>query len=189
MKKLAKKVIFKGYVKPKELPKITAKASIGLNLLENKSLNYYYSLANKAFDYIQAEIPAIHMDFPEYRQLNQTYEVLLRQIKEGLRDVSASDMKHITIAYEPVWAIGTGRTASPEQAQSAHAFLRERLGQLLGRPAADRIRLQYGGSVKPENAAQLKAQPDIDGALVGGASLDPQSFYAILSAGSEPQET
>ncbi len=85
----------------------------------------------------------------------------------------------LVVAYEPVWAIGTGKTATPELAQEAHAFVRARLAERFGR-AAEGIRIQYGGSVKPENAAELMAEPDIDGALVGGASLDPQSFSAII---------
>ena len=91
-------------------------------------------------------------------------------------------MESIVVAYEPVWAIGTGRTATPEQAQEAHAHVRRRLAALAGRAAAERCRLLYGGSVKPANAADLSAQPDVDGALVGGASLDPHSFAEIVNA-------
>ena len=83
------------------------------------------------------------------------------------------------VAYEPVWAIGTGRTATPEIAQEAHAFVRERLGKRFGK-AGERIRIQYGGSVKPENVSALMSQPDIDGALVGGASLEPETFSKIV---------
>jgi triosephosphate isomerase len=89
----------------------------------------------------------------------------------------------IVVAYEPVWAIGTGRTATPEQAQEAHAHARRRLAALVGQEAADGCRLLYGGSVKPANAADLSAQPDVDGALVGGASLDPHGFAEIIAAG------
>jgi triosephosphate isomerase len=87
------------------------------------------------------------------------------------------------IAYEPVWAIGTGRTATPEIAQQVHTFVRERLAARFGAPAAEAIRIQYGGSVKPDNIAALLSQPDVDGALVGGASLDPASFWAIIRNG------
>ncbi len=84
------------------------------------------------------------------------------------------------LAYEPVWAIGTGRTATPEQAQEAHAFIRKTLAKVWDEPTAEKVRIQYGGSVKPENAAALMGQADIDGALVGGASLDPRAFAEII---------
>lgn len=104
------------------------------------------------------------------------------QVRAGLRGVRPEDMGSVTIAYEPIWAIGTGRTASPEQAQEVHAQIRSLLRALYSREIADAVRIQYGGSVKPDNIAELYAQPDIDGALVGGASLDPQSFVAIVEA-------
>ena len=87
------------------------------------------------------------------------------------------------VAYEPVWAIGTGRTATPEQAQDVHAFIRADAGRMLNEDAAQAVRIQYGGSVKPANAAELLAQPDIDGGLIGGASLDARSFVEIVRAG------
>ncbi|HEX3817919.1 MAG TPA: triose-phosphate isomerase, partial [Chthoniobacterales bacterium] len=86
--------------------------------------------------------------------------------------------------YEPVWAIGTGKTATAEQAQEAHAFIRKTLGEIADEATAEKIRIQYGGSVKPDNAHELLSQPDIDGALVGGASLDPRSFAQIVQAGA-----
>lgn len=116
------------------------------------------------------------------RELNQTYEVLLRQLKEGLRDVSAADMKHIMIAYEPVWAIGTGRTATPEIAQNAHSFIRMEIAKLYDETVANATIIQYGGSMKPDNAKELLAQPDIDGGLIGGAALDAKQFLAIADA-------
>jgi triosephosphate isomerase len=88
----------------------------------------------------------------------------------------------VVIAYEPVWAIGTGRTASPQQAQEAHAFIRAKLAELWDQASAEKVRIQYGGSVKPQNAAELMGQLDIDGALVGGASLDPRGFAEIVKA-------
>ncbi len=115
----------------------------------------------------------------EEREDDRTFEVLGAQLDESLATADPSCWREVVIAYEPVWAIGTGRTATPEIAQEAHAFVRERLAKLAG-DAASAIRIQYGGSVKPENAAELMAQADIDGALVGGASLDPQSFSAII---------
>jgi triosephosphate isomerase len=115
----------------------------------------------------------------EEREADRTFDVLGTQLDESLATADPALWRDVVIAYEPVWAIGTGRTATPDIAQAAHAFVRERLGVLAG-DAASAIRIQYGGSVKPENAAELMAQSDIDGALVGGASLDPQSFSAII---------
>jgi triosephosphate isomerase len=91
-------------------------------------------------------------------------------------------LQETVIAYEPVWAIGTGRNATPQQAQEAHAFIRHTLREMSDETTAERVRIQYGGSVKPENARELMSQPDIDGALVGGASLDPRSFAQIVKA-------
>src|ERR1700730_1896753 len=98
------------------------------------------------------------------------------------KDLSEKELQETVIAYEPVWAIGTGRNATPEQAQEAHAFIRETLTKMSDTTTADRVRIQYGGSVKVENARALMSQPDIDGALVGGASLDPRSFAKIVQA-------
>ena len=117
------------------------------------------------------------------READETAAVLDRQLDGGLAGLGADAVGSIIIAYEPVWAIGTGRTATPDQAQKAHAHVRRRLAALAGRTAADRCRLLYGGSVKPANAADLSAQQDVDGALVGGASLDPQSFAEIVASG------
>ena len=113
------------------------------------------------------------------REAGRTLEVVERQVRQGLAGVSVEDLGRITIAYEPVWAIGTGRTATSAQAQEVHLAIRNLLRQI-GAPVADAIRIQYGGSVKPENAAELMAQPDVDGALVGGASLKAQDFVAIV---------
>lgn len=118
----------------------------------------------------------------EERDGGQLEMVVRRQLEVGLAGADAQKMRDAVIAYEPVWAIGTGRTASPDQAQDAHAFVRRVLGEIFGSEVADEIRIQYGGSVKPENAAELFVQPDIDGGLIGGASLDPRSFAEILSA-------
>ena len=97
---------------------------------------------------------------------------------EGLADLAFT---HIVIAYEPVWAIGTGKTASDAQAQEVHAFIRQLIARLFGKPVADAVRILYGGSVKPDNVKGLMTQPDIDGALVGGASLKAESFAAIAN--------
>ena len=119
----------------------------------------------------------------EERDGGRIEEVLRTQLDGSLAGVSAEDVAGIVIAYEPVWAIGTGRTATPEQAQEAHAFVRQVLAEKYGDDVAGQIRIQYGGSAKPGNAAELIAQPDIDGFLVGGAALDPDSFHAIVEAG------
>ena len=114
------------------------------------------------------------------REANQTLQVLDRQIKAGLDGVTGGALAAMVVAYEPVWAIGTGRTATPEQAQDAHAHIRARLTQWFGPDAASRCRVLYGGSVKADNTAALMAKPDVDGALVGGASLDADSFVKII---------
>jgi triosephosphate isomerase len=115
------------------------------------------------------------------REAGDTENVLERQLTESLRGLTV-DADRIVIAYEPVWAIGTGRNATPDQAQQVHAFLRERLCSIENEEAAGQTRIQYGGSVKPANAATLFACPDIDGGLIGGASLDAGSFIAIVRA-------
>jgi triosephosphate isomerase len=113
------------------------------------------------------------------REAGSTLEVVAGQIEGSLAGLPAERAEELVIAYEPVWAIGTGRTATPEIAQEVHALVRARLRQRFG-TAGDRIRIQYGGSVKPDNVDALMAQPDIDGALVGGASLDPDAFARIV---------
>jgi triosephosphate isomerase len=109
-------------------------------------------------------------------------EVLSRQVKGALAGFTAAQLATLVIAYEPVWAIGTGRTATPQQAQEAHAFIRSVLGKMSDAATANKVRIQYGGSVKAANTADLMRQPDIDGALVGGASLDPRGFAEIIKA-------
>jgi len=117
----------------------------------------------------------------EQRETGETEAVLERQLSASLRGLTA-DADKFVIAYEPVWAIGTGRNATPEQAQAAHAFLRERLSSIENAEVAASVRIQYGGSVKPANAGVLFSCPDIDGGLIGGASLDAASFAAIVNA-------
>jgi triosephosphate isomerase len=113
------------------------------------------------------------------REAGRTLEVVGRQVRGGLAGLTAGQLAAVTLAYEPVWAIGTGRTATTAQAQEVHAAVRAILREL-GGAVADSIRIQYGGSVKPENAAELLSQPDVDGALVGGASLKAKDFLAIV---------
>jgi len=117
------------------------------------------------------------------REKGQVEKVLSSQLRGSLADVEAKELLETVIAYEPVWAIGTGKTATAEQAQEAHAFIRRTLHEMSDDATAEKIRIQYGGSVKPDNARELLSQPDIDGALVGGASLDPRSFAQIVQAG------
>jgi triosephosphate isomerase len=122
----------------------------------------------------------------EERQAGKTLDVVRRQVKIGLEGVSADGgalAGRLTLAYEPVWAIGTGLTASPEQAQQVHAEVRQLLADTYDQSLAQSIRIQYGGSVKASNAAELLGQPDVDGALVGGASLKVDEFAAIVRAG------
>jgi len=116
----------------------------------------------------------------EEREAGMTEEVLLRQIGNALEGVTAEQAEPIVIAYEPVWAIGTGKTATPDIASEAHAIVRSEIAKVLGRKSAEEMRILYGGSVKPENCPALMNEPEIDGALVGGASLDPQSFAKIV---------
>jgi triosephosphate isomerase len=116
------------------------------------------------------------------REASATDEVVSRHIESGFAGLGAEKVSAITIAYEPVWAIGTGLTATPEQAQEVHAFIRDLIGKIYGSELASEIRILYGGSVKPENAAALMDQEDIDGLLVGGASLKADDFLAIVEA-------
>jgi triosephosphate isomerase (TIM) len=117
------------------------------------------------------------------RERGDTERRLRHQVQEGLHGLTPEDVAKVTIAYEPIWAIGTGRTATPEQAQEAIGFVRALVADR-AKAAAEEVRVLYGGSVKAENAAELLALPDVDGALVGGASLDPESFAAIVRAAS-----
>lgn len=117
----------------------------------------------------------------EEREAGKAFAVLYEQIKKGLADVAVTDMAKVVIAYEPVWAIGTGKTASKEQAQETHAFIRGVVEQIYEKNVAEQTRILYGGSVKPTNVDELMAQPDIDGALVGGAALDAKSFGRIIN--------
>ena len=119
----------------------------------------------------------------EERESGKLKDVVSAQVKEGLEGVSTEDMEKVIIAYEPVWAIGTGKTATPEQAQEMHKFIRDLVADLYSQEVADNLVIQYGGSMKPDNAAELLGQPDIDGGLIGGAALKAESFAAIVKAG------
>ncbi|PIE58073.1 MAG: triose-phosphate isomerase [Desulfobulbus propionicus] len=117
----------------------------------------------------------------EEREAGDTLTVLEQQIIEGLKGIDAAQMSSVVIAYEPIWAIGTGQTASTEQAQEAHRFIRQLVENKVNKTVAEKVRILYGGSVKPENVDALMAQPDIDGALVGGAALQFESFARIIN--------
>ena len=115
------------------------------------------------------------------RESGELFNVIAEQVREGLGGLTTSDLERIIIAYEPVWAIGTGKTATPEQAQEMHGFIRRKVSEIQGQAVADNVRILYGGSVKPDNIAELMSQHDIDGALVGGASLDAAGFAKIVN--------
>ncbi len=119
----------------------------------------------------------------EQREAGETEPVVEAQVRGSLAEVSAAQFEGIVIAYEPVWAIGTGKTATAEQAQDVHKFIRGIVADMVGQDAADALRIQYGGSMKPANAGELLAQPDIDGGLIGGAALEARSFVDIVKAG------
>ena len=121
----------------------------------------------------------------EERKSGRTEQVVDTQIREGLNGISSEDMQRITIAYEPVWAIGTGETATPQQAEEVHRYIRELIGKLYNAEIAERIRIQYGGSVKPANAEELLKQENIDGALIGGASLELDTFLEIIKISNQ----
>lgn len=121
----------------------------------------------------------------EEREEGKTNDVIKNQLCEGLKDVDANQIQRLVIAYEPVWAIGTGKTASPEQANEAHSFIRDCLTKEYGKGIADAVVIQYGGSVRPDNIRDLLLQTEIDGALVGGASLDASSFVRIIEIANE----
>jgi len=116
------------------------------------------------------------------REEGITNDIVKRQLTKGLKNITADELKNIIVAYEPIWAIGTGKTATPEQAQEVHAFIRKLIADIYSDQIADNIVIQYGGSVKPDNASTLLSQTDIDGALVGGACLKADSFLSIIAS-------
>ncbi len=118
----------------------------------------------------------------EEREEERTFEIVENQIREGLEGLLETELSNLIIAYEPVWAIGTGKNATPEQAQEVHKFIRELISTLYSKEFAEKLIIQYGGSVKPENSKDLISQPDIDGALVGGACLNADSFIKIIES-------
>ena len=139
------------------------------------------SFFTPAADGSQWDVSTPHAWRLEEREGGKTEAVLLSQFQKGIAGLSAAQFAKIVIAYEPVWAIGTGKTATPEIAADAHRVIRGEVREKYGKEAADAIRILYGGSVKPDNARILMAQPEIDGVLVGGASLDPAGFASIVN--------
>ena len=141
-------------------------------------------LLKKTRAVLQNEMSAIFCigETLEQREDGSYFQVLENQLKQGLFALSAKQMEHIVIAYEPVWAIGTGQTASPEQAQEIHAFIRKLVSEKYGPEIAEQTSILYGGSVKPDNAKEIFLKPDIDGGLIGGASLKARDFIEIVKA-------
>ena len=137
-----------------------------------------------ALNHNQTPIVCVGENLAE-REANKTFDVIKNHCEGSLAGLTAEEVQKIVLAYEPVWAIGTGKTATPEQAQEVHAFIRQLLAKMFNPDASQGVRIQYGGSVTPENIAILISQPDIDGALVGGASLKAPSFAAIVKAGKK----
>ena len=123
----------------------------------------------------------------EEREARRAFEVVKQQFDHSLKNIKPEDLERIVIAYEPVWAIGTGRTATPEQAEQMHSYIRRLLNEQFGEAVGERIKILYGGSVKPDNIAQLMAKPNVDGALVGGASIKAESFIQIVTNAAERQ--
>ena len=122
------------------------------------------------------------------RESNKTFDIIKDHCEGSLNGLSVEEMKKVVVAYEPVWAIGTGKTATPQQAQEVHVFIRQLLGKMFNAEIASSVRIQYGGSVTPDNIALLMAQADIDGALVGGASLKAPSFAAIVKGAKKRRQ-
>ena len=116
----------------------------------------------------------------EEREGRKAFEVVKKQFDESFKNLKAGDIERVVIAYEPVWAIGTGRTATPEQAEQMHSYIRRLLNEQYGEQTGEKVKILYGGSVKPDNIAQLMAKPNVDGALVGGASIKAESFIQIV---------
>ena len=176
---------FTGEISPKMIKNAGAKHVIIAHSERRRYFKEDAQLINKKIKLALAnKLKVIHCigETLEEREQSLTRDIVLNQVEWDLKDLSQDDLKNITLAYEPVWAIGTGRTATPEQAQEIHAFLREVLDALFTEGTGAKMTILYGGSVKPDNAEGLLSQPDIDGALVGGACLDAGDFYKIIAA-------
>ena len=125
----------------------------------------------------------------EEREARKAFEVVKKQFDESFKNLKAGDIERVVIAYEPVWAIGTGRTATPEQAEQMHSYIRRLLNEQYGEQTGEKVKILYGGSVKPDNIAQLMAKPNVDGALVGGASIKAESFIQIVINAAHREES
>ena len=175
---------FTGEVSPPMLTELGVRGVV----LGHSERRQYYNETDRA---LQEKVPAALAcglqpilcvgETEEERERDETQRKLRHQVQEALDRLSDDQLPDVVIAYEPIWAIGTGKVATPDQAQEAIGFIRALVGDR-SKEAAERVRIQYGGSVKPDNAADILAQPDIDGALVGGASLDPAGFAEIVTA-------
>jgi triosephosphate isomerase len=141
-------------------------------------------IANKVDTAIKHDMTVIFCFGEELkdRQSKNHFNIVENQLRDGLFQIEASDWEKIVLAYEPVWAIGTGETASPEQAQEMHEFIRETVRKSFGSTIAEDVSILYGGSVKPENAKEIFSKPDVDGGLIGGAALNATDFVAIVNA-------
>ena len=165
--------------------------SVGINIVilgHSERRAYFHEtdalLANKVDTALKHEMEVIFCFGEELkdRQSGQHFNVVENQLKDGLFHLEASDWKNIILAYEPVWAIGTGETASPDQAQEMHDFIRDTINKKYGNAIAEDVSILYGGSVKPENAAEIFSKPDVDGGLIGGAALKSDDFAKIVLA-------
>jgi triosephosphate isomerase (TIM) len=141
-------------------------------------------LAEKVSTALENNMTAIYCfgEELEDRKSENHFKLVESQLKEGLFHLSEGDWKHVILAYEPVWAIGTGETASPEQVQEMHAFIRKTIAEGYSETVAENVSILYGGSVKPDNASEIFGKPDVDGGLIGGAALNSESFMAIVNA-------
>lgn len=175
---------FTGEISPTMLKDLGATAAIVGHSERRQLFHEENALINKrvqgALDFGLTTILCVGETLAE-READRTFTVIETQVREGLAGVKPADMAHLVLAYEPLWAIGTGKTATKEQAQEVHAFIRSLIEKIYEKNIADEIRILYGGSVKPANIDELMSQPDIDGALVGGAALDAESFGRIMN--------
>ena len=181
----AKSGAYTGEVSAKMLKSVGVKTVI---LGHSERRAYFHEnnavLAEKVSAALDNKMAAIYCFGEELgdRKSENHFKVVETQLKEGLFHLSGSDWGHIILAYEPVWAIGTGETASPQQAQEMHHFIRKTISERYSSAIADNVSILYGGSVKPDNAKEIFSQPDVDGGLIGGAALDAESFIAIVNA-------
>jgi len=176
-------------------PKMLLTSSVDYVILGHSERRKYFSeddklINQKATKALEAGLKPILCigESLAQREAGETMQILEQQLRTGLEGIELTDSSKLIIAYEPVWAIGTGKNATPDQAQEAHQFIRNLLVEIFNKEIADNLTIQYGGSVKPANAYDLLSQPDINGSLVGGASLQAESFFQIIVAGKEASQ-